>query len=155
MKFELLFLVVILGFGAAFSAKKAANFVSETVAQQTDIVKYKRIGTSSYFGLFGRNSRTQCSQVCLNEDSCESFYMDGGACVFGVSGDVIAFEEGKEAIPDGEQIIQVKGIIYSATARLYLYTNGLENIPIPYNIKHILKLPPWVLSCIISVFLTI
>ena len=48
--------------------------------------------------------------MCLNEDSCESFYMDGGACVFGVSGDVTAFSEGVNTDPDGEQRIQAKSM---------------------------------------------
>ena len=111
MKTKTVFFTLFFLFNFAHAAKKAANFISETVAQRSDIITgYKKIGTSSYFGLFGRNSKTQCSEVCLNEDSCESFYMDGGACVFGVSGDVTAFSEGVNTDPDGEQRIQAKSM---------------------------------------------
>ena len=111
MKFILFIVGLLSCFGFSFSTRKAAKFVSETVEQRRDdILGYKKIGTSSYFGLFGRNSRTQCTQVCLNEDSCESFYMDGGECVFGISGDSAAFVEGQVVFPPDEQRIQAKGI---------------------------------------------
>ena len=111
MKIKLLLFGVFVIFDVAFAAKRAAKFVSEIVNDRTDITAYKKIGRSSYFGLFGRNSRTQCSEVCLNEDSCESFYMDGEACVFGVSGDVTVFQEGETANPNGNQRIQAKGVV--------------------------------------------
>ena len=111
MKIKLLFFGVFVIFDVAFAAKRAAKFVSEIVNDRTDITAYKKIGTSSYFGLFGRNSKTQCSEVCLNEDSCKSFHMDGEACVFGVRGDVTVFQEGESANPNGNQRIQAKGIV--------------------------------------------
>ena len=113
MKFTVLFICLLSAVSFESAARKAAKFVLESVDQRSDInVNYKRIGTSSYFGLFGRNSRTQCSEVCLNEDSCESFYMEGGACVFGVSGDNTAFAEGETANPNSEQRIQVIGMCF-------------------------------------------
>ena len=111
MKIKLLLFCVFVIFDVAFAAKRAAKFVSEIVNDRTDITAYKKIGRSSYFGLFGRNSKTQCSEVCLHEDSCESFYMDGEACVFGVSGDVTAFEDGGDVSPATQQIIQAKGLL--------------------------------------------
>ena len=110
MKFSVFFLGLFIVYNASCENKKSARFVSETVAQGSDIIQYKKIGTSSYFGLFGRNSKIQCAEVCLNEDSCESFYMEGGACVFGVSGDNTAFAEDETANPNSEQRIQVKGM---------------------------------------------
>ena len=110
MKFILLIVVLLSCFGISFSTRKAAKFVSDTVGQTRDILGYKQIGTSSYFGLFGRNSKTQCSQACLNEDTCESFYMDGGECVFGVSGHSAAFVEGQVVFPLDNQRIQAKGM---------------------------------------------
>ena len=110
MKLTVFFMFIVSFYGIAYAARKAANYVSEAASQRPDISEYKKIGTSSFYGLFGTNSKTQCSEVCLNEDSCESFYMDGGACVFGVIGDVNAFsEEGEEAYPNGNHTIQVKG----------------------------------------------
>ena len=109
MKIKLLVFCVFVAFDVAFAAKKAAKFVSEIVNDRTDITAYKKIGTSSYFGLFGHNSNIQCAEVCLNKDSCVSFYMDGGACVFGLSGEFQAFEEGEEANPQDGQMIQTKG----------------------------------------------
>ena len=108
MKFKLFFISFLLFLDIVFTSRKAANFVSEIVAQRSDIPRYKKIFRSSYFGLFGQNSRTQCSEVCLNEDSCESFYMDGGACVFGLNSGFPAFDEGEPADPDGQQRIQAK-----------------------------------------------
>ena len=97
-------------FGLAFAVRKAAAFIVETVSQRPDITKYIKIGTSSDFGLFGRNSKTQCSEVCINEGSCESFYIEDGACVFGVRGDVTGFAEGEETAPDAGQKIYAKGM---------------------------------------------
>ena len=111
MKARMMIISLLLSFGISFTAKKAAKFTSETVSERSDVIKYKKIGPSSYFGLFGLNSRTQCSEVCLNKDSCGSFHMDDGACVFGVSGDVTVFEEdGVGVDPDGEQRIQTKSM---------------------------------------------
>ena len=98
-------------FGNAFAAKKAAKFAMETVYQRSDIIEYKRIGPSLYFGFFGQSSKIQCAVMCLNIDSCESFHMDGGACVFGVSGDVTVFyEDGEEVDPEREQRIFTKSM---------------------------------------------
>ena len=99
MKLRLVLLSVFLIFKIAFS-RKSAKFVLETVSQRSDIAAFKKIGTSSYFGLFGRNSKTKCSVVCLNEDSCNSFYMDGEACVFGVNGDAHSYGEGEPVFPE-------------------------------------------------------
>ena len=110
MHTTVIFIVFLSFLDGAFTAKQAANFVLETVSQRQDLLIYKRIATSSYYGLFGQNSKLQCSEVCFNEDSCESFYMEDGACVFGVSGDSAAFGEGEEANPDGAQNVFVKGL---------------------------------------------
>ena len=111
MKFTLVLVGVFLFFNFSYAANKAAKFVSEMVNNSSNITVYKKIGSNSYFGLSGQNSIIQCSDVCLNEDSCQSFHMDGGACVFGFSGDVTAFDEsGEEVTPDGGQAINAKGM---------------------------------------------
>ena len=110
-KFKIFLLSNFVAFGTTFVYTKQARFVTETAANQTDAIGYKKIGTSSYFGLIGQNSKLQCSEVCLNEDGCESFYMDNGACVFGVRDDVNAFNaEGNSedtTAPEG-QLVEVK-----------------------------------------------
>ena len=92
-----------------FAAKRVVKFQSETVDPQTPGITYKIVATSSYFGLFGQNSRSQCSQVCMNEDSCQGFYMDGGSCVFAVTDDV-SNEIGRAptVTPDSAQRLQAK-----------------------------------------------
>ena len=109
MNFTLFFVGLFLLFDASDAVNQWAEFVFETVGDRSDIISYKKIGTSSYFGLIGQSSKMQCSEICLNEDSCKSFHIDGGACVFGVSGNVTAFErEGENATPDTEQRIFAK-----------------------------------------------
>ena len=92
-----------------FAAKRVVKFQSEIVDLETPAITYKIVATSSYFGLFGQNSQTQCSQVCINEDSCQGFYMDGGACVFAVTDDV-SNEIGRAptVTPDSAQRLQAK-----------------------------------------------
>ena len=92
----------------AIGSRKSAKFISETVINRPDISKYRKIGTSSYFGLFGQNSKAKCTIVCLHENDCISVHMDGGACVFGASGDVTSFKDGEEAHPVGGRKILVK-----------------------------------------------
>ena len=96
-------------FHTNFAAKRVVKFQSETVEQQTGEITYKSVESSSYFGLFGQNSRTQCSQVCMNEDSCHGFYMDGGACVFAVTDDVSnEIGHAPTVSPDSAQRLQAK-----------------------------------------------
>ena len=117
MKIAVLFICLVSFYGIA--GRKIAKFVAETVDhERTDTIEYKKIGTSSYFGLIGQNSIIQCGEVCLNEDSCESYYMEGGACVFGVSGDSHAFEEGEETNPEDGQRIRAKGMFYFSNPRI-------------------------------------
>ena len=112
MKNQLIFAGLYLFFGISNATIKTGKFSTETVGQRLDIAEYKKIGTSSYFGLRGRNSKFKCAEVCNKQDSCESFHLDGGACVFGVSGDNTAFREGERANPNSEQRIQVKGMCF-------------------------------------------
>ena len=65
----------------AIGSRKSAKFISETVINRPDISKYRKIGTISYFGLFGQNSKAKCTIVCLHENDCISVHMDGGARV--------------------------------------------------------------------------
>ena len=93
------------------ASKKSAYFVKELVDDQPAGLVYKRIGASTHFGLFGQNSQAQCAVICLHEDSCRSFYMDSGACVFCVNedDDVTVFTEGQNVNPEPEQEIKRKG----------------------------------------------
>ena len=113
MKVKMLFSFILsLFFCTALGARKSAKFLPVTVAEISGIYQYKKMGTSSYFGLSGQNSKAKCAIVCLHEDECRSFYTDSGACVFGVTSDVTAFKNGEEVTPDEDQKIQVKGKIY-------------------------------------------
>ena len=109
MDFKLFLIKLLLVFGLSYASKKTAKFVVETVAERSDIKSYKKVGTSSYFGLFGQNTKAKCTIVCLHEDNCRSVHMEGGACVFGVGGDVTAFEEdGEDVHPNRGQRIHAK-----------------------------------------------
>ena len=114
MKFTLFIVSLLSCFGVSFSSRKAAKFVSETVAESSGTNTYKKIRRSSYFGLFGENSKSKCTIVCLHQDTCESVHMDGEACVFGVSDDVTAFEEGEETNPYGNQRILSKSMFLNS-----------------------------------------
>ena len=117
MKIAVLFICLVSFYGIA--GRKIAKFVAETVDhERSDTIEYKKIGTNSYFGLIGQNSEIQCAVLRLNEDSCESYSMEGGACVFGVSGDSHAFEEGEEANPEDGQRIRAKGRFYFSNPRI-------------------------------------
>ena len=118
MKIIIFYISLISLFGFAISARKAAKYVFGTVAQRPSTIQYKKIVGSSYFALFGETSKAKCSIVCLDEDSCDSFYIDGGECVFGITGDVRAFEDGEEATVDGGQRIHVKGLDWILTHTL-------------------------------------
>ena len=96
-------------FHTIFATKWVVKFHSETVDQQAEEITYKSVATSSYFGLCGQNSRTQCSQICMNEDGCQGFYMDDGSCVFAVTDDVIhEIRQQPTVTPDSTQTLQAK-----------------------------------------------
>ena len=112
VKLRFVFLSYFVAFGTTFVyTKKQAKFVTETAVEQTDVNSYKKIGTSSYFGLIGQNSKAKCAIVCLHVDNCRSVYVEDGACVFGVSGDVTAFDDdgnSEETTPPEGQLVKVK-----------------------------------------------
>ena len=51
-----------------------------------------------------------CAEECLNSRSCRRFYVDDGACVFGVY-DVIAFTGSTEVVQNTNSDLWRKGII--------------------------------------------
>ena len=94
-----------------FGVENKARFIAETVADQIDVVRFKKVATSLSFGLLGENSMVQCAIVCFNEDTCVSVHMDGGACVFGVTANVTAFDEdGEDTTPTQDQIVKAKSM---------------------------------------------
>ena len=52
----------------------------------------------------------QCSTICINNDWCVSFHMNGeGACVFGVEQGEMQLQDAQaETVNDG-QVIRIKG----------------------------------------------
>ena len=126
MKLRSFVFSILLIFKIALSSRKSAKFVFETFSQRSDIDAFKKIGTSSYFRLFGRNSKAKCSVVCLFEVSCNSFYMDGEACVFGVNGDADSFAEGERVFPGETQRIHAKSKWqFLATSCLILWATSV------------------------------
>ena len=69
MKIEVIFIALLLVLCFSFADRKAAKFIVETVAQRSDIIEYKKIGTSSFLELFGEISKAKCTIVCLREDN--------------------------------------------------------------------------------------
>ena len=49
---------------------------------------------------------TECAIRCSKHDACRSFYVDDGACVFGLRDDVTEFANGDDVTPaDGQTLI--------------------------------------------------
>ena len=89
-----------------FASEKSAHFFPLFVGSQNVGLTYARLASRTIFGLSGQISKAKCAVICLHADSCQGFYMDNGACVFGVSADdVTAFHEGQNINPEPDQII--------------------------------------------------
>ena len=102
-----IFMLLCVSVKTVFSTSTTTKFSVSSLAEQENGISYKRLG-SSYFGRRGTVSQILCANVCMNEDSCKSVYVDGETCVFGVD-DVTAFEEGELVTPDPRQALRVKG----------------------------------------------
>ena len=95
--------------GPSFAPKRAAYFKPETVSDQQPVITYKSLSTSSYFGLDGPISQIQCMTICVDDDGCRSFHMNGEACVLGVTDDVShEIRQAPTITPDSTQRLQVK-----------------------------------------------
>ena len=76
------------------------KFTSRPFAHQEYGLTYKKIE--------GRKSRMQWAALCSKHDACRSFYVDDGACVFGLSDDVTEFANGDDVTPADGQMLMTK-----------------------------------------------
>lgn len=94
--------------GTEVTVVKQAKFLLQAASEQPAVVTFFRILFDSALGLSTPNSAIQCGAVCLQVDACLSFYVDDGACVFGVNS-TSAFGQEHQISPPGDQDLQVKG----------------------------------------------
>ena len=88
----LLSLIVIKTDVQVHTFKRAANFNSKPFSDQQAGLTYFRIMRNSSLGLLGENTPIQCMDVCMNFDTCLSFNVKGGGCVFAMT-DMNSFDE--------------------------------------------------------------
>ena len=93
-------------------------FFSSSVLDQPVGLIYRKVYEYRAKGLFGRNSRTQCAEVCLMFQDCHSFYVANGSCVFGLSDDVNGFDSSDVIQPADDAILLMKGNNYTY---MYMY----------------------------------
>ena len=95
----------------SLAAEISQNFRLVDATHQTAHLKYVRVMEFPAKGLFGGNSKVQCGDVCQGLDECHNFYVEGGACVFGLSGDVIEFDSYDVINPASDQLLRTKGSV--------------------------------------------
>ena len=112
-KFYLNFLVILIICGGILASKRAGRFLLDAEGIQQTGMTYKRLGVSSYFGLSGQASPLQCVAICMDEENCQSFYMEGGTCVFGVL-DGVNYEisQAQTVTPDSSQKMHLKSRLF-------------------------------------------
>ena len=93
---------------ASLHTENAKFYTTNAAFVQQNELTYTRVG-KTYLGGSHTYSVLQCLFVCMKESQCGSAYLDNGACVFGVTDDVNAFEGGEDITPDPNQEIKVKG----------------------------------------------
>ena len=100
-KLLLNFIATLLIFGRISTSTNSAIFKLGTMEDQPDWihVSYKKLVKSLCLGLNGQSSKIQCMVVCMDDEYCYSFHLEGGACVFGVTDDV------SEEISQGQTIV--------------------------------------------------
>ena len=96
-----------------FAVKRAAYFNPMTLNEQEDGLSFKSLRSSSALGLTGHNTQIQCMVLCMDRHTCRSFYVDDGACVFGVRNDDVSdLHDGDDVTVDASQVLQTKSIKY-------------------------------------------
>ena len=93
----------------SFYLDNSAVFLPSTIAQQNSNLIYKKFNINRDFS--SQNPRF-CVFLCLKYDACTSFYIVGGACVFGLSYDVTAFANGDYVTPDANAPLKIKGLSF-------------------------------------------
>ena len=78
-----------------------SSYFEETIlTEQDQDLNFKKID--------GRKSKLQWAALCSKHDACRSFYVDDGACVFGLSDDVTEFANGDDVTPADGQMLMTK-----------------------------------------------
>ena len=68
---------------------------------------FKRIQISSLDVNKYARPKFQCSSTCSKYEACASFYVDDGACVFGLRDDVTELANGDDVMPADWQLVKV------------------------------------------------
>ena len=84
----------------AESLPKRSVFKEKPMLEQVAGLKFKKI--------VGMRSKSECAIRCTKRDACRSFYVDDGACVFGLRDDVTEFANGDDVTPADRQILMTK-----------------------------------------------
>ena len=101
----LLFVIFILNFEKSETSNVNQNrYNLKPVNEQNSGLFYKKV--------LGRKSSLQWAALCSKHDACRSFYVDDGACVFGLSDDVTEFANGDDVTPADGQMLKTKGNIF-------------------------------------------
>ena len=80
--------------------KKRSFFHKRSLIEQEAGLKYKKIE--------GKRTSIECTTLCSDYNGCRSFYVDDGACVFGLRDDVTEFANGDDVTPADGQMLMTK-----------------------------------------------
>ena len=86
------------------------KYVSWPVHGQLPNLAFKKL-TISQLGFSSRNIAASCVILCQKYDACKSFYVEDGACVFGLSDDVRVFLNGDDVTPANDRNLTTKGSV--------------------------------------------
>ena len=114
----LTFCMVAIKFGE--SCQKRAKYTKKTLSQQVMGLTFRKIE--------GRKARAECAVRCSKYNACRSFYVDDGACVFGLRDDVTEFANGDGVTPVDGQMLMTKRKQFITQIFSNVKTNGINNL---------------------------
>ena len=105
ISFLLLFVIFtpIKGFSSNYEVSTYKSYAS------TNALHYYRVFTSTILDLHRPNNIFVCMIVCTKLNECRSFYLESGACVFGVTQIVNGIENTDLTTVKANQKIYIKG----------------------------------------------
>ena len=91
---------------------------------------FKRIQISGLDVNKNARPKFQCSSTCSKYEACTSFYVDDGACVFGLQDDVTELANGDDVTPADWQFVKASfdGKISSYTAVIIMNSYRLTYV---------------------------
>ena len=93
---------------SCYASRRAAHFNPISVHEQEAGLSFKSLRSSSALGLTGHNTQIQCMVLCMDRHTCRSFYVDDGACVFGVRNDDVSdLHDGDDVTVDAHQVLGI------------------------------------------------